>query len=200
MTNIIKQSKLFKDKLTVIALILILSFSILMVAIPQTNAQISKKTYAFIGATPNPVGVGQTVLLHIGISDPTAWPQPGWNDLTVKITRPDGTTETLGPFDTDTTGGTGGVYIPTMTGNYTLQTIFPEQTLTVAVGNYPVGTIFKASESEILTLIVNQDQVEYYPATPLPTEYWSRPINAQYREWGSISGWLAPPHIRVQTL
>jgi len=80
-----------------------------------------------------------------------------------------------------------------MTGNYTLQTIFPEQTLTVAVGSYPVGTIFKASESEILTLIVNQDPVEYYPATPLPTEYCSRPINAQYREWGSISGnWLAP--------
>lgn len=189
-----RQIKLPQNKrITMLALLLLLCLTISMLIIPQTNAQTSKKTYAFLGATPNPVGVGQSVLLHIGISDTTMWPQSGWTGLTVKVTKPDSTTETLGPFSTDTTGGTGAVYTPTMVGNYTLQTIFPEQTNTVAMGVYPAGSVFKASESEITVLVVNEDAVEYYPSTPLPTEYWSRPINAQYREWSSISGnWLAP--------
>ena len=29
----------------------------------------TKKTYAIIGATPNPFGVNQQVLLHIGVTD-----------------------------------------------------------------------------------------------------------------------------------
>jgi outer membrane protein assembly factor BamB len=193
--DFIKNKRLnLTNKTMTIALILILTLTIFTIAIPQTSAQqTSKKTYAFLGVTPDTVGVGQSVLLHLGISDTTMWPQSGWTGLTVKVNRPDGSTETLGPFSTDTTGGTGAVYTPTMTGNYTFQTIFPEQKNTVAVGVFPVGTTFQASESELVTLLVTETPIEYYPDTPLPTEYWSRPINAQYREWSPIAGnWLAP--------
>lgn len=180
----------------VFATFLVLTFAATLVALPTANAQVSRKTYAFIGAKPNPVGVGQEVLLHIGITDYTAWPQEGWTGLTVTVTRPDGKTETLGPYSTDTTGGTGIVYVPTMTGNYTLQMHFPQQTNTAAVAGYPVGTIFQASDSEILTLVVQESPIQYYPGVPLPTEYWSRPINAQLREWLIISGnWLVPTPI-----
>lgn len=142
---------------------------------------------------PNPVGVGQQVLLHIGIPDATAWPQAGWTGITVTVTKPDGTTETLGPFSTDTTGGTGAIYVPSTAGNYSLQSHFPEQASTVAASGYPAGTVFAASDSEPLTLIVQQDPIQYYPPSALPTEYWSRPINAQLREWSVISGnWLSP--------
>ena len=40
-------------------------------------------------------------------------------------------------------------------------------------------------------LVVTQEPIPLYPGHPLPTEYWSRPIDAQLREWTTIGGsWL----------
>jgi hypothetical protein len=89
---------------------------------PQPNTMTS---YAFIGARPNPVGVGQSVLIHFGISAPTQNATESFKGITVTITKPDNTTETLGPFITDSTGGSGTQYTPDMVGNYILQTHFP---------------------------------------------------------------------------
>jgi hypothetical protein len=179
---------------TAIAMLLILTFAISIVALPTANAQSTRATYAYIGATPNPVGVGEETLLHVGITQQLQNVAMGWEGLSVKITRPDGTTETLTDIRTDSTGGTGRVYVPTMAGNYTLQTHFPEQVTRndMMGGGTPVGTTMLASDSDILTLVVNEQTRQYYPGVPLPTEYWTRPINAQFREWYTISGsWLA---------
>ena len=183
-----------KSKATAIALILMSTIAVSLIALPNASAADTWQTYAFIGATPNPVGVGQEVLLHVGIKHPLALTTEGWTGITVEVTRPDGHTETLGPYTTDSTGGTGGVYVPTMAGNYTLQTHFPEQTLPTATFRpfaTPAGTTMLASDSPILTLVVTEEPVTYYPGQPLPTEYWTRPIDAQIREWNVISGsWL----------
>ena len=90
-------------KLSVIALSLILTISMLITILPISTAQEyrTKQTYAYIGGITNPVGVNQQVLLHIGITDYLVVVSHGWEDLTVSVTRPDGTTETLGPFRTD---------------------------------------------------------------------------------------------------
>jgi len=182
---------------TAIAILLILTFAITLVALPDTNAAITKKTYAFIGAMPNPIGVGQQTLLHVGISDQTSHPQEGWVGLTVTVTKPDGTTETLGPYNTDTTGGTGGVYTPATVGTYYLQTHFPEQVLTTAATGLPAGTVMLASDSEKLPLIVTEEPRTFYPDVPLPTEYWTRPINQQFRSWGAgASDWWTTPNNR----
>ena len=188
-----------KTKTTAIALILISTMAISLVALQTANAQEetpTKKTYPYVGAVPNPVGVGQEVLIHLGITDPLNDATQGWKDLTVVVTRPDGHTETLGPFKTDSTGGTGTVYVPTMAGNYTLQTIFPEQVVESAQGGFlteviPAGTVMEASKSDELVLVVTEEQIQYYPGHALPTEYWTRPIDAQLREWYTISAnWL----------
>ena len=166
----------------------------------QVNAQDTMKTYAIIGAVPNPVGVGQQVLLHIGITQQLATTIDSWEGLTVTVTRPDDHTETLGPYTTDATGGTGDIYVPTMTGEYTFQTHFPEQVCDEGVPAFggrptvPPGTIMLASDSEVLTVVVQEEQLPTYPGVPLPTEYWTRPINAQFYEWYSIAGdWLGYP-------
>ncbi|MGE5556154.1 MAG: PQQ-binding-like beta-propeller repeat protein [Methanocella sp.] len=151
------------------------------------------KSYAYIGAMPNPVGVGQETLLHIGITQQLSLVSMGWDGLSVTIEKPDGTTETISNIRTDSTGGTGRVFIPTMVGNYTIQTHFPEQTITATKTSpgIPIGTVMQASDSEKLTLVVQENAVPQYPATALPTEYWTRPIDGQYREWSAIAGnWL----------
>jgi hypothetical protein len=175
-----------------IAILLLMSFVITVVpALPISGAATEKKTYAFLGATPNPVGVNQEVLLHIGITEATAGTYYQWKGLTVTVTRPDGTTETLGPFSTDSTGGTGYSYVPTMTGTYKFQTHFPAQTMAGAFG--APDQAYAASDSPVTELVVQEEPIPYFPPFPLPEEYWNRPINAQFYEWVPLTGqWLRP--------
>jgi len=183
------------EKLT-IALVLILTMSVILIALPSTVAQATVKSYPYIGTVPSPAGVNQQVLLHVGITAPLSSAEMGWENLTVTVTRPDGQTETLGPFRTDSTGGTGTLYTPTLVGTYTLQTHFPEQTVTLTpfFSPFPVTYTYLAGSSEPLELEVREESVIYYPGHSPPTEYWSRPIDAQLREWSDVAGsWLYVP-------
>jgi outer membrane protein assembly factor BamB len=177
----------------IIAICLLISFAVSIAAsLPLSNAQTTaKKTYAFISATPNPVGVGQETLLHIGISEATNGTYFSWKGLTVTMTKPDGTSQTLGPFNTDATGGTGYSITPDQVGTYTLQTHFPQQKM--VPGFSAVERTYATSDSPIINLVVQQEALTYFPAFPLPTEYWNRPINAQFYEWAPLTGqWLRP--------
>ena len=98
-----------------------------LTTLPANAATSAKSTFAYIGAMPNPVGVGQAVMLHVGIPDALNTYTDGFTDLTVIVTKPDNTTETIGPYRTDSTGGTGAIYTPTMVGTYHLKTHFPGQ-------------------------------------------------------------------------
>ncbi|MEM3050609.1 MAG: PQQ-binding-like beta-propeller repeat protein [Candidatus Bathyarchaeia archaeon] len=178
-----------KSKTSAAALLLLLTMAFACAILPVANAQITRKTYAFCGVTPNPVGVGQAVLIHLGISQQTATTYDSWKGLTVTVTKPDGTTETLGPFKTDSTGGTGYNYIPTMTGVYKFQTHFPQQ----VYAGFGQNITWLASDSPVTELVVQSEQIPYFPGFPLPNEYWTRPINAQFHEWAPIAGnWLRP--------
>ena len=160
-------------------------------------------TYSFIVVSPNPVGVGQSVNVNFWINQPppTASAQYGdrWGNMTVKVTKPDGTTESLGPFTSDASGGAYTTYSPTATGNYTFQMIFGGQTLegkNLAPGmppsGYPLlGDYFQPSESNVYSLTVQEEPIGYPPTAPLPTSYWTRPIYGENNNWYSISGnWL----------
>ena len=178
--------------LLAVALVMVLTSSWL----PTAIAAPSKRTYCYLGVTPNPVGVGQNVLLHVGITDALTLAYMGWEGLTVTIKRPDGSMETLGPFKTDSTGGTGVIYVPRMVGTYYLQAHFPQQNTTSDKQGrgIPVGTIMLASDSEVVALIVQETPLPEYPPFSLPSEFWTRPVDAQLREWAWIAGsWLTTP-------
>jgi hypothetical protein len=184
-----------KSKTTTIAaaMLIIIAMAISLLALPAEKqyATAQTTTYAYINAVPNPVGVNQEVLLHIGEIHQLTSADQGWEGLTVTVTRPDNTTETLGPYKTDSTGGTGDTYIPTMEGTYTFQTHYPAQNGTDFWG---AEVEYTASDSFELELVVQADPIEYYPGHSLPTEYWTRPIDAQLREWHTLAGsWLESP-------
>ena len=196
-------SKINKKLTTIFALFLIAAFVLSIFAILPSNAQSStyrtKKTYAVCGLLPNPIGVGQEVLIWVGITDYVQNPTDGWKGLSVTIQRPDGRVDTLSDIKTDSTGSTGRIYVPDMVGNYTVQSHFPAQwfnwTAPPMFDPEVYGNIwYEASDSEKLTLAVQQELVPSYPTTPLPTEYWTRPINAQHYTWNTISAnWLSRP-------
>jgi len=174
-----------KTMTTLIALVLTLSMAISLFALPSVSAAV--KTYPFIEAMPNPVGVNQATLINFGLLNYLNTAADGWN-ITVTITKPDNTTEILGdgPQKTWSTGTAGMYYTPDQIGTYYLQTSFD------AVRYRNVD--YLASESEKLALIVQNESVPDYPGQPLPAEYWTRPIDSQLREWYTLAGsWLSNP-------
>jgi hypothetical protein len=159
------------------------------------NAQTapSQKTYAIADAIPNTIGLGESTLLKCGITEALESADLGWTGITIKVVAPDGTSQTLGPFKTDSTGSTFTQYTPTQVGNYTTTTYFPQQAQPTTFFNMErgsmtfAGTIMLAS-NKTFTFQVTEEPSKQYPGHALPTEYWTRPIDPQLREWFSISG------------
>lgn len=184
---------------------LVIAFLVsVLAAIPieTINAQtaMSQKTYAIVDAIPDRIGLGETTLLKCGVTEALESANLGWKDITIVVTKPDGTNETRGPFKTDSTGSTFEQYTPATVGTYTITTYFPQQTQPTTFFNYERGTMAIAgtimlASSKSCTLVVTQEPAEAsYPGHSLPTEYWSRPIDPQLREWYSISGnWVTRP-------
>ena len=160
-------------------------------------------TFAYISVQPNPVGIGQQASLNFWIDQvpPTANQAWGdrWGNYTVKVTRPDGTVENLGPFTSDAAGGAHAWYTPSTLGNYTFVFTFGGQTLAgsnLAPGftknSYPnIGDYYSPSTSIPYVLNVQQEASPLLPTNPLPTGYWTRPIFCNNLDWYTISGnWL----------
>ena len=187
----------------ILAALLLFAFAATLVTtLPITvNAQAAPtKTYAVIEAIPNPVGVNEQTLIRTGILQQLGLVEQGWSGVTVTVVKPDNKTETLGPFRTDSTGVTFTDYVPAQAGTYKLTTNFPQQTVPTTFYSYESGTTFfagqimQASTSETIDLVVQEEPLLAYPGQALPTEYWSRPIDPQLREWYTIAGnWLARP-------
>jgi hypothetical protein len=195
-----------KTAATMIALFLMLTIAVTLVALPAANAHTPAwtiPTYAFLSVQPNPVGVGQEAFVNFWLDKvpPTAMQQYGdrWHNFTVTVTDPNGGTEKLGPFTSDDVGGAFTTYTPDTVGNYTFVFNFPGETV-LGVNSSPilgtqnpqsVGDYYQSSTSAKVTLAVQQEPILPYPTTPLPTDYWSRPIFALNTNWYTISGnWL----------
>ena len=139
-----------------IAMLLILSFAVsIIMTSPTTKAQAAptQKTYAFVEAVPNPVGVGQQVEIRFGILQALPDIYSAWTGMTVTVVKPNGDKVTLGPFKSDATGGTTTYYTPDQVGTYKLTTNFPQQTMPADMFDMergafiPKGTVMQASTS-----------------------------------------------------
>src|SRR4030043_323955 len=189
-----------KSKSVAMMFLLLIFAPSLAMQLPATHAQApSRETYAFIDAVPNPVGVGEQVLIRFGILQQLPSVENGYAGVTVTVTKPDSTTQSLGSFTTDSTGGTTTIFVPEQAGTYKRTMNFPEQAAPATYFDLErgsmifEGTIMKASTSEI-NLVVQENPLPAYPGHPLPTEYWSRPADPQLREWYTIAGnWVSRP-------
>jgi outer membrane protein assembly factor BamB len=186
-----KENLKLKSKISIVTLTLILTISAVLTTLPSAAAQEqSKDTVCYLGAMPNPVGVNQPVLLHVGITDYLSSTEMGFEGLTVSVIDPEGIETSIGPIRTDATGGTGYLFTPKKAGKHILQAHFPTQTILVTpfFWGAPYNLTFLASDSEIVELEVLSEPIDYYPGHSLPSEYWDRPIDAQLREWSAVSG------------
>ncbi len=167
-----------------VVLVLLLTASVFLPMLQSAGAEQVYKTYAFISLTPNPVGSGQTcyVRLFLDRFPPTA--NDYCHGFRYTVVGPDGKNQTAGPFTSDPNAGYDFAFAPTMIGNYTFYFTYPGET-------FANGTITYSPSQAQATLAVQQAQVQNWPDAPLPADYWTRPISAEFRSWASISGnWL----------
>ena len=194
-------------KLAIVTTIfLLLAMCTTLAITPPTNAANAHNppwnwvSYPYIVAAPNPVGVGQTVAvvfwIDTGLPGAAIGNDVRRHDYSLTITDPDGKVEVkTWPVVSDTTSVQYYQYTPQKVGNYTFKFDYPNQTYTWSNAQYAGDTFLGASKT--ITLTVQEEQIP--PATdsyPLPTEYWTRPIEGQNSYWFTIaSNWLGVPYI-----
>jgi len=109
-----------KTAASLIALFLTLTIAVSIVAVMPTVAQTveSWRSFIYVATSPPVIGVGQQVLLFTWTADmppdigestgdvisPTG--RAGWYDMSLTVTKPDNTTETIDLPYTDSIGGT----------------------------------------------------------------------------------------------
>jgi outer membrane protein assembly factor BamB len=170
----------------------------------DATPSITITTEAHLSFTPNPVGLGQTFLVNIWMHPPINVQRQFKQAFLVTITKPDETTIEVGPLDSYQGDGTAWFeYIADQEGTWKLK--FDFLGMWYPAGRYSYGEIvantsgtnlgsayYKPSSTPELELVVQQEQVFSWPPSPLPTDYWTRPVNPVNREWWPILGSYPP--------
>ena len=191
-----------KTLAALIVFVLLSTIAIPLVVLPVANAHSppwNVPSFAYLVVSPNPVGVGERVSIVMWVDTPMPSTLVGndirRHDYTVTITKPDGTTESK-HWDvvSDTTGIQNYFYIPDKIGNYTVNFDYAGQIYTWS-GTFQNDTMMPVSKQASFTV-----QQEPLPqpvlSYPLPTEYWTRPIEGQNTDWYAISSnWLGDPFL-----
>ncbi len=156
----------------------------------------------FLSASPNPIGVGQLLLVNMWITFPSGEGK-FMNGYKVNIVKPDGTNDTVTLQSYVADGTSWFQYIPTSIGTYQFQFSFLGEYYPAGYysnGNYSAtrtgafaSAIFNPSDyvapamSPVTNVTVQQAQVISWQS-PLPNSYWSHPIEPNNREWAAIAG------------
>lgn len=180
---------------------------------PQAGAPIEKTidVDARMSFRPNPIGIGQPLLVNIWCT-PSINNMQFFNNYTVYIQKPDGSTETVGPLNSYQGDCTSWFeYVVDQVGEWKLKFVFsgdyfPKglwyQGYLVESTNY-TGSIgssgttglsnfgavyYKPASTDWQTLTVQNEMVASWPAANTPTDYWTRPVSLANREWWSFLG------------
>lgn len=193
---------LTKKRKSVIALLLMLaitSTAFTTLTVSGHTPPWTIPTYIYLSVAPNPEAVNQqvTIIYWVDISPPTIGPSEGyrWQNITIEITKPDGSNVSFGPL-TASYSSTGTVYYtPTQTGTYTVTANFPSQVLTKGTNSAStsvyVNDTYLASTTKVTLNVQNTISTTYFQEPPLPVSYWTLPIDSNDLSWSVLSSnWL----------
>ena len=195
-------NKLFRKKrISTVALILLLAASAFVTFLPIVNAQTQQNypSYIFVAANPDPIGINEPIVILTWTAEiPPTTPfdnllgsvgnRQAWTGITIDITKPNGNKQTIPLAVTDPIGGSYARFTPDQIGTYSIVAHFPSQWKNTTT----YKRLYAAADSPVDTFTVTNQPLQWLSGVQLPTEYWTRPINAYNREWSQIGGnWLA---------
>ncbi|MFC1488000.1 PQQ-binding-like beta-propeller repeat protein, partial [Thermoproteota archaeon] len=178
-------------------------------------------TRPYLSERPDPVGLNQRFLVNLWVT-PATNAHRFMPDYKVTITKPSGEQHvvTMDSYQADATAWF--EWIADEMGTWTINfehagTYFQEgwwfQGLVyddeADVPSAPPGVYrsrqeepvylgsayYTPSSTDVLEFVVQEDPVLSWPPSPLPTDYWTRPVQVEHREWTEILGnfpWRGP--------
>src|SRR5208283_2094152 len=199
-----------------IAVILTLSMSASAMQIPNASAHspaYNIPEYAYINAAPNPIGVGQTMIVYFwldsvyGASGGTTEAQAGnassasaallsntwrFDNFKLTITAPNGAVSTESwPIVVDPTSSQYYDFTPSQTGTYTLTFSFPGQVYGANGDGYQgspwFGDYYEPANATTTLTVQSSPIPAAINSEPLPTNFWSTQIYGENTNWWSIS-------------
>jgi outer membrane protein assembly factor BamB len=188
-------------------------------SVEAQQADSTVNTQVYLSVRPTTVGLGQELLVNWWSA-----PAPGahriYHDMKLTITKPDGSTI---EYTMDTYVADGTMWMPWIcdqVGDWFFQVDYPGEyfaagvyvdgirfnpgdplppgsagAFTGASATYTAGAVVKQSSSGRMKVTVQEEIVPSWPEAPLPTDYWTRPVNEENREWWPILGnypWFGP--------
>ena len=209
-----------KAKLTVTLALAVLMFSVAVMNNAPVRAQvvaaqqptvgqlptgvtpdITLNVNTFLSITPNPIGMGQTLLVNIWLVPPIHVNRQFIQAYQITITKPDGTKDVYGPLDSYQGDATAWFnYVPDQVGTWKFKFDFLGMYFPAGryyngkiVTNTTLGTVlgsayYKPASTKEVELTVQSEQVYSYPPSAWPTDYWTRPAYTENREWWPILG------------
>ena len=206
MNSTLNFQKIPKKKTTMMSLLLLSLFAISLIALPSTSAHTPSwtiPTFAYVHVSPNPAGVGQEVTVVFWLDKvydgALISNDYRFHNFKVTITAPDGSNETITRETVeDTTSSQYATFTPTQVGNYTVTFTYPGQNINdYSHANDAFVNDSYGASSAVANLLVQEEPISgTIDSYPLPTEYWTRPIEGQNTNWYAIaSNWLGYPGI-----
>ena len=160
-------------------------------ATPETTI----KPVPHLSFRPNPVGLGQTFIVNLWLT-PALHAARNHPEYDVIITKPDETEDVIkmASYPADATAWF--EYIADQLGEWKIKfdfpgTYFPGGTLAGGFmgGTQRVGaTYYEPVSTAEQTLTVQQDVIPPWPEDYMPTDYWTRPVHVENRQWWTIAG------------
>ncbi len=179
-----------------------ITLAVPLIALPTANAHDPPweiTTWAYVSAAPNPVGVGQKVLIvgwsSIVLPSSTATNDIRFGGLQLTITKPDNKTEIIALPNSDSTSTAYTSYTPDQIGTYTIVFSYPDLVFTwnstSSLRTWTNDTFLGASSRPLYLTVQAEALPDPIDSYPLPTEYWNRPIEGQNTYWYTVaSNWL----------
>jgi hypothetical protein len=170
--------------------------------IPPTVSTIP--VYLYVATAPDTIGVGQNVLLYMWTNEvppdigeesgaiPSPSGRQSWRQgIYMVVTKPDGTNQTFTIAESDPIGAAYVVFSPEQTGTYHLQGFFPAVWKNDSRSLPPSADLYEYAESISIPFTVTEELRQPWPESPLPTQYFTRPISEAARQWSPLLGdWL----------
>jgi hypothetical protein len=161
----------------------------------------SYQTISHMSFRPNPIGVGQPLLVNLWLQPPLHLVRYFKNDYVVTLTKPDGTTYQIGPLSSYVGDATAWFeYTVDQEGTWQIKFDFTGAYFPAGIynttGSFQFGTnttftksvYYKPSSDGPYNFTVSKDFALSWPGKPLPTDYWTRPASPESREWWPILG------------
>jgi len=215
-------NKSFKPKLTTTMIIAVLLLSSAVIVLnPYANAaagdtqvtgelpsgvtpNVTLTTNAYLAVTPNPIGIGQSLLVNMWLHPPTSVSRNFSKAFVVTFEKPDGTLDVMPALDSFAGDASAYFeYVPDAIGEWRVKfeflgTYFPPATVSGGMfggSGYYLSAYYKPSSTQWINFTVQEDQVMSFPPAPLPSDYWSRPVSPENREWWPVIGNYPPTGI-----